>query len=195
VYDDDLASRVAGLEAALATSAVTGQAVGILMERHRVDADQARAMLERTSASEGADLADVARRLVATGWLDHAEAERAARALDGTVLGGSVPARVEDQHGLSPRESQVIAFIASGATNLEIAEALYLGVNTVKTYIRTAYRKIGVTRRAQAVIWGREHGLLELVDRVDASDPAYSVPTSRVDVPAGEGSHSRSISP
>ena len=41
----------------------------------------------------------------------------------------------------------------------EIAEQLFLGVNTIKTYIRSAYRKIRVDRRSQAVIWGFEHGL------------------------------------
>jgi two-component system, NarL family, response regulator LiaR len=42
--------------------------------------------------------------------------------------------------------------------NEQIAEATYLSINTVKTYIRTAYRKMGVTRRSQAVLLGVEHG-------------------------------------
>ncbi|MGA8257827.1 MAG: LuxR C-terminal-related transcriptional regulator [Nocardioides sp.] len=62
------------------------------------------------------------------------------------------------EHGLTLRESQVLAFITEGLTNLEIAEATYLSINSVKTYIRTAYRKIGVNRRAQAVAWGMTHG-------------------------------------
>ncbi|MCW2843225.1 MAG: response regulator transcription factor [Nocardioides sp.] len=59
---------------------------------------------------------------------------------------------------LSPRESEVLALIARGLSNQEIADALYLSVNSVKTYIRTAYRKIGVRRRPQAVLWAIEHG-------------------------------------
>ena len=48
--------------------------------------------------------------------------------------------------------------ITQGLSNQEIAERSYLSINSVKTYIRTAYRKIGVTRRAQAVAWGMRHG-------------------------------------
>ena len=40
----------------------------------------------------------------------------------------------------------------------EIADRTYLSINSVKTYIRTAYRKIDVGRRSQAVAWGMRHG-------------------------------------
>jgi NarL family two-component system response regulator LiaR len=60
--------------------------------------------------------------------------------------------------GLSPRESEILSFIALGFTNEEIAARAYLSINTVKTYIRTAYRKIGVTSRAQAVGWALRNG-------------------------------------
>jgi NarL family two-component system response regulator LiaR len=62
------------------------------------------------------------------------------------------------EHGLSPREAEVLALIARGMSNQEIAAAIYLSVNSVKTYIRTAYRKIGVQRRGQAVVWALRHG-------------------------------------
>jgi NarL family two-component system response regulator LiaR len=61
--------------------------------------------------------------------------------------------------GLSAREAEILTLITSGFSNAEIATHLYLSPNTVKTYIRTAYRKIGVTRRSQAVRWGLEHGM------------------------------------
>ncbi len=61
--------------------------------------------------------------------------------------------------GLSQRESEVISMITWGRTNNEIAETLYLSVNTVKYYVRSAYRKIGVERRAQAVKWGIQSGM------------------------------------
>lgn len=70
------------------------------------------------------------------------------------------------EHGLSARESEVIAFLAQGMTNDEIAQRSYLSVNTVKTYLRTAYRKIGAQRRSQAVAWALNHGFRQ-VDRVD----------------------------
>jgi DNA-binding NarL/FixJ family response regulator len=68
--------------------------------------------------------------------------------------------------GLTPRQLDVLRLIASGLTNPQIADRLYVTINTVKTYIREGYRKIGVTRRSQAVIWAKEHGL---------SDPGPSV--------------------
>lgn len=61
--------------------------------------------------------------------------------------------------GLSPREADVVRGISRGLSNLEIAEELFLSVNSVKTYIRTAYRKMGVESRSQAVLWGFRHGL------------------------------------
>ena len=62
--------------------------------------------------------------------------------------------------GLSEREAEVISLIAQGYTNPEIAARMYITVNSLKTYIRSAYRKIGVERRAQAVRWGIEHNML-----------------------------------
>ncbi|VXB28448.1 response regulator transcription factor [Nocardioides sp. AX2bis] len=63
-----------------------------------------------------------------------------------------------DEHGLSGRESEVVALICQGLSNQQISERAYLGINTIKTYIRSAYRKIGVTTRPQAVIWAMSHG-------------------------------------
>ncbi len=62
------------------------------------------------------------------------------------------------EHGLTHREAEVIALIAQGLSNQEIADRLYLSINSVKSYIRTGYRKIGVTRRAQAVGWAIANG-------------------------------------
>jgi DNA-binding NarL/FixJ family response regulator len=60
--------------------------------------------------------------------------------------------------GLSRRESGVLALIVQGRSNQEIASELFLSVNSVKTYIRSAYRKIGANHRAQAVVWALQHG-------------------------------------
>ncbi|NPC96865.1 response regulator transcription factor [Nocardioides sp. zg-DK7169] len=62
-------------------------------------------------------------------------------------------------HGLSPREGEILGMICRGLTNDEIASRSFLSVNTIKTYIRTAYRKIGVSSRPQAILWGIDHGL------------------------------------
>jgi NarL family two-component system response regulator LiaR len=63
----------------------------------------------------------------------------------------------------------VIALITQGLSNLEIAERTYLSVNSVKTHVRTAYRKIGVDRRSKAVMWGVRHGFAP--DRMRVVDP------------------------
>ena len=59
---------------------------------------------------------------------------------------------------LSAREAEVLELICRGMSNLEIAEQLFVSVNSVKTYVRQIYQKIGVARRAQAVAWGLAHG-------------------------------------
>jgi DNA-binding NarL/FixJ family response regulator len=79
------------------------------------------------------------------------------------IIALDVPARVEPpsphEIGLTPRESHVVAMIAGGASNKEIARRLGLSMNTVKSHIRTAYRAMGVTSRTQAVLWAVEHGI------------------------------------
>ena len=46
--------------------------------------------------------------------------------------------------GLSPREAEVLALITRGLSNQEIADRAHVSINSIKTYIRSAYRKIGV---------------------------------------------------
>ena len=72
--------------------------------------------------------------------------------------------------GLSPREAEVIALITQGLSNQEIADRAYLSINSIKTYIRSAYRKIGVTKRTEAVIWGIDNGFRP--DSLRTIDPA-----------------------
>lgn len=51
---------------------------------------------------------------------------------------------------LSAREADVLHLMAGGHTNEQIASMLNLSLNTVKTYVRTTFSKIGVANRAQA---------------------------------------------
>jgi DNA-binding NarL/FixJ family response regulator len=76
--------------------------------------------------------------------------------------------------GLSAREAEVIALITQGFTNQEIAAKVYLSINSVKTYIRTAYRKMGVQRRSQAVVWGLNNGFTP--DHVRTIEPDHGHP-------------------
>lgn len=72
-----------------------------------------------------------------------------------TVIAGDWPGREE---GLTPREAEVLALITQGLSNQEIAQRTHLSINSVKSYIRSGYRRIGVTSRSNAVLWGVAHG-------------------------------------
>jgi len=61
------------------------------------------------------------------------------------------------EHQLTERESEVLALVASGLSNAEAGRKLHLGVNTVKTHLRNAYRKVGVKNRAQAAAYVISH--------------------------------------
>lgn len=60
--------------------------------------------------------------------------------------------------GLSDREAEILALITQGKSNADVARLTYLSPNTVKSYIRTIYRKIGAESRTRAVLWGVDHG-------------------------------------
>ena len=51
-----------------------------------------------------------------------------------------------------------IALITQGLSNQAIADRAFLSINSVKSYIRSSYRKMGVTSRSQAVLWEIENG-------------------------------------
>ncbi|MEU6847129.1 LuxR C-terminal-related transcriptional regulator [Streptomyces sp. NPDC046716] len=70
---------------------------------------------------------------------------------------GGRPARAEQ---LSPRERDVLDRLAQMMTTEEIAAELYLSVNTVKTHLKSVYRKLAVTRRSAAVRRARELQIL-----------------------------------
>ena len=69
--------------------------------------------------------------------------------------------------GLSDRESEILALITRGKSNAQVAALTYLSPNTVKSYIRTIYRKIEVGSRTQAVLWGVNHGFTPDQHRID----------------------------
>jgi len=63
--------------------------------------------------------------------------------------------------GLTPREAEVLALIAEGLTNTEIADRLVVSAATVKSHVNHIFAKAGVRDRAQAVVYAYEHGLAE----------------------------------
>ena len=72
---------------------------------------------------------------------------------------GDGPEELPD--GLTPREAEVLALIAEGLTNTEIADRLVVSAATVKSHVNHIFAKAGVRDRAQAVVYAYEHGLAE----------------------------------
>ena len=60
---------------------------------------------------------------------------------------------------LTPREREILEFIAQGLNNNEIAARLVLGQNTVRNYVSNIFSKLQVADRAQAIVRAREAGL------------------------------------
>jgi two-component system, NarL family, response regulator LiaR len=62
--------------------------------------------------------------------------------------------------GITQREHEILGLIAEGLSNREIGERLFVSENTVKTHSSRLFEKLGVNRRVQAVLKGRELGLI-----------------------------------
>jgi DNA-binding NarL/FixJ family response regulator len=75
--------------------------------------------------------------------------------------GGASPAVPELPDELTPREAEVLALIAEGLTNSEIAERLVVSAATVKSHVNHIFAKIGARDRAQAVVYAYANGLAQ----------------------------------
>ncbi len=104
------------------------------------------------------DLAPAIRR-VAEGevWLDPAVAGQVLAALSSLPVPGSPGVLV---CGLTAREREVLALLAEGFSNVELAERLFVGVGTVKTHISRILFKTGCRDRAQATALAFTSGLV-----------------------------------
>ncbi|HWM07884.1 MAG TPA: response regulator transcription factor [Solirubrobacteraceae bacterium] len=69
------------------------------------------------------------------------------------------PAPSDLPDGLTPREAEVLALIAEGMTNAEIADRLVVSAATVKTHVNHIFAKAGVRDRAQAVVYAYANGI------------------------------------
>ncbi len=75
------------------------------------------------------------------------------------ALADARPAEAELPDELTPREAEVLALIAEGLSNAQIAERLVVSAATVKTHVNHIFAKAGVRDRAQAVVYAYSRGL------------------------------------
>jgi LuxR family transcriptional regulator, maltose regulon positive regulatory protein len=108
------------------------------------------------SAGRGARelLADHLRKAVSHRWF----ASELLRNLDGADGARVLPAELLEP--LSGREGEVLRFLPTMMSNADIASELFVSVNTVKTHVKSIYRKLDVTRRQDAVRRARQLHLL-----------------------------------
>lgn len=62
-----------------------------------------------------------------------------------------------DEMKLTHREKQILNMVATGATNEEIADRLFVSRHTVKTHLYHVYKKINVPSRLQAALWATKN--------------------------------------
>jgi DNA-binding NarL/FixJ family response regulator len=79
------------------------------------------------------------------------------------VLAGTMTAAAGDagNRSLTPKEREVLALLAQGRSNRQIAETLFISGATVKTHLEHLYEKLGVKDRQQAIATALAEGLLE----------------------------------
>ncbi|MBB3606289.1 DNA-binding NarL/FixJ family response regulator [Mycolicibacterium sp. BK556] len=65
------------------------------------------------------------------------------------------------RHGLTQRESEILSFVVTGLSNRGIASKLVIGDETVKSHLRSIYRKLGVSDRTSAVATALREGIFQ----------------------------------
>jgi len=65
----------------------------------------------------------------------------------------------DEKESLSPREREILGYVAKGASNKEIARTLDLAESTVKIHVQHILRKLKLSSRVQAAVYAIEHGL------------------------------------
>jgi two-component system, NarL family, response regulator NreC len=78
------------------------------------------------------------------------------------------PAGTGTAEGLTPRETEILQYIALGYTNRQIADTLHISVRTVETHRAHLTAKLSLEGRAALVRYAREHGLLEDAGKLPA---------------------------
>jgi DNA-binding NarL/FixJ family response regulator len=63
---------------------------------------------------------------------------------------------------LSPREIEILKIVATGASNREIADKLFISEGTVKNHLSSILNKLGVRDRMQAILKAKEIGIIDI---------------------------------
>jgi HD-GYP domain-containing protein (c-di-GMP phosphodiesterase class II) len=137
---------------------VGGDAIG-MPARILAAADVYHAMLEPRAHREARTAEEAVTQLrdeVRAGRLD-------ANAVDAvlTAAGHRVRRRPAHPAGLTPREIEVLALLARGTSNRDIAGRLHISAKTVGNHVEHIYTKIGVSSRAAATLFATRHGLID----------------------------------
>lgn len=76
-------------------------------------------------------------------------------------------ARQESSSGkdLTPRESEIVRYVASGLRNIEVAERLSITESTVKTHLNNIFQKLGVRDRLELTHYAIKTGMVAVLDR------------------------------
>jgi DNA-binding NarL/FixJ family response regulator len=123
----------------------------------------ARPVFERSLAAARARLSDA---VFATAWsagrtltIEEAFAEALAVGADPPNPAPTAFPVISDPFGLTRREREVLALVAAGKTDPEIAETLSVGRRTAETHVSAVLTKLGVETRAAAAAVAVRHGL------------------------------------
>jgi two-component system nitrate/nitrite response regulator NarL len=92
-------------------------------------------------------------------WVGRDDVADLVHALRSVAERPSTPSRKQHLFGLTPRELQIVACIAAGETNREIAERLSVREHTVKHHLTSIFDKVGVFSRLELAVFAINHGL------------------------------------
>jgi len=77
---------------------------------------------------------------------------------------------------LTDREREVLELVATGITNREVAQELFISINTVKVHLRNVYTKLGADSRTEATMIAVREGWVSVGEGAETSEPSQASP-------------------